>query len=163
MRKLAIVCGAFSLAVLASHYLIPGSWLLPLSLGLILPGIGLILLRRRWLLPVILSLCALAAGFYAYAFHQMRTMDLAHQLDGGAGGRGERFDWQLPERMERPYILAGGLDSENVAEAVRRLSPWGVDVSSGVETDGLKDEEKIRRFAGAVRGVSKEPETKNKG
>ena len=82
MRKLAIVCGAFSLAVLASHYLLPGSWLLPLSLSLILPGIGLILLRRRWLLPVILALCALSAGFYGYAFHQMRTMDLAHRLDG---------------------------------------------------------------------------------
>ena len=82
MRKLAIVCGGFSLAILAAHYLLPASWLLPLSLCLVLPGIGLILFRRRWLLPLILTLCGLAAGFYAYAFHQSRTLDLAHSLDG---------------------------------------------------------------------------------
>lgn len=82
MRKLAIVCGAFSLAILAAHYLFPASWLLPLALCLVLPGIGLILFRRRWLLPLILTLCGLAAGFYDYSFHQMRTLDLAHSLDG---------------------------------------------------------------------------------
>ena len=64
------------------------------------------------------------------------------------GGVGERFDWSLvPSKLERPLILSGGLDRGNVAEAVRKLRPWGVDVSSGVESaKGIKDPAKIAAF-----------------
>ena len=72
-------------------------------------------------------------------------------LDHGAGGTGQAWDWSLLTGMKRPFILAGGLDSENVQEAVRKTQPFGVDVSSGVETDGCKDREKILRFVRAVR------------
>lgn len=72
-------------------------------------------------------------------------------LDHGAGGTGQVWDWSLLTGMKRPFILAGGLDSENVQEAVRKTQPFGVDVSSGVETDGCKDREKILRFVRAVR------------
>ena len=72
-------------------------------------------------------------------------------LDHGAGGTGEAFDWSLITAVKRPFFLAGGLDSENVREAIRLTAPWAVDVSSGVETDGVKDPEKIRRFTEAAR------------
>ena len=72
-------------------------------------------------------------------------------LDHGAGGTGQAWDWSLLTGMKRPFILAGGLDSENVQEAVRKTQPFGVDVSSGVETDGCKDREKILRFVRTVR------------
>ena len=71
-------------------------------------------------------------------------------LDHGAGGTGQAWDWSLLTGMKRPFILAGGLDPENVQEAVRKTQPFGVDVSSGVETDGCKDREKILRFVRAV-------------
>ena len=71
-------------------------------------------------------------------------------LDHGAGGTGQAWDWSLLTGMKRPFILAGGLDPENVQEAVRKTQPFGVDVSSGVETDGYKDREKIMRFVRAV-------------
>ena len=69
------------------------------------------------------------------------------------GGVGERFDWSLaPERRERPLILSGGLDASNVAQAIRRVRPWGVDVSSGVESaKGVKDAAKIAAFIAEVR------------
>ena len=82
MRKLAIACGAFSAAVFLAQFVLPASWLFPLALALVLPGIALVLLKRRWLLPVIISLCALAAGFYAYGMHNMLTIERAHELDG---------------------------------------------------------------------------------
>lgn len=72
-------------------------------------------------------------------------------LDHGAGGTGQAWDWSLLTGMKRPFILAGGLDSENVQEAVRKTEPFGVDVSSGVETGGCKDREKILRFVRTVR------------
>ena len=72
-------------------------------------------------------------------------------LDHGTGGTGQAWDWSLLTGMKRPFILAGGLDPENVQEAVRKTQPFGVDVSSGVETDGCKDREKILRFVRAVR------------
>ena len=71
-------------------------------------------------------------------------------LDAGRGG-GVAFDWDLVAGIERPYILAGGLTPENVVEAIERLDPFAVDVSSGVETDGFKDPAKVRRFLERVR------------
>ena len=71
-------------------------------------------------------------------------------LDGGQGS-GQTFDWRKIESLNRPFFLAGGLNPENVEEAVRRLHPCAVDVSSGVETDGHKDEEKVRQLIRRVR------------
>lgn len=71
-------------------------------------------------------------------------------LDAGMGS-GKTFDWSLASKVERDYILSGGLTPDNVAEAVGELSPYGVDVSSGVETDGFKDNGKISRFLSAAR------------
>ena len=71
-------------------------------------------------------------------------------LDSGTG-TGKVFDWSLLSGITRPYFLAGGLSPENVGEAVTALHPYAVDVSSGIETDGRKDPEKIRRFAEIVR------------
>lgn len=71
------------------------------------------------------------------------------------GGSGEPFDWTVlppPEARPRPLVLAGGLTAENVAEAIARVRPWAVDVSSGVESaKGIKDRGKIVRFLSAVR------------
>ncbi len=71
------------------------------------------------------------------------------------GGVGESFDWSLvPARRDRPLILSGGLARDNVAEAVRRVRPWGVDVSSGVESaKGIKDAAKIAAFIEEVRNA----------
>ena len=82
MRKLAIACGAFSAAIFLAQYVLPANWLFPLAIVFALPGIGLILFRRRWLLPVIISFCALSAGLYVYGMHQMLTLDRAHGLNG---------------------------------------------------------------------------------
>lgn len=75
-------------------------------------------------------------------------------LDSGAG-TGEAFDWKLIQNFRKPYFLAGGLDPGNVGEAVRRLSPYGVDVSSGIETDGVKDKRRMAAFIAAVRKEGK--------
>lgn len=71
-------------------------------------------------------------------------------FDAGAGD-GKVFNWKLLENVKRPYFLAGGLDPENVKDAVERLRPFGVDVSSGIESCGVKDALKIRRFVTSVR------------
>jgi len=71
---------------------------------------------------------------------------------GGLGGRGETFDWGAIPPLDRPLILAGGLDADNVLEAVRRVRPYGVDVSSGVESaPGIKDPRRMAAFVAAVR------------
>ena len=72
-------------------------------------------------------------------------------LDSGAGGTGRAFDWALLENFKRDYLLAGGLGPENAADAVERLHPYGVDVSSGIETAGKKDPEKMAAFVASVR------------
>lgn len=74
-------------------------------------------------------------------------------LDNGAGGTGERFDWRILEGnidLSQKYFIAGGLSPENASE-IKKFSPYGADVSGGVETDGFKDEIKISKFIYEVR------------
>ena len=73
-------------------------------------------------------------------------------LDAGAGD-GKTFEWDLARGVGRPYFLAGGLTPENAGEAAARLRPYALDVSSGIETDGVKDPEKMRSFVRTVRGL----------
>lgn len=70
------------------------------------------------------------------------------------GGTGKSFAWNVGSPISRPFFLAGGLHAENVLEAVRTMEPWGLDVSSGVETAGEKDQRKIRDFVSQVRALA---------
>jgi len=71
-------------------------------------------------------------------------------LDGGKG-EGRAFNWKLLEEIKRPFFLAGGLNADNAEAAVADLHPFAVDVSTGIETDGVKDKEKMTAFVSAVR------------
>jgi len=77
-------------------------------------------------------------------------------LDHGSGGSGQPFDWQLVQNIRKPFFLAGGLTPANVTAALAAVRPAGVDVSSGVETDGYKDRQKITAFIRAVRQYDQE-------
>ena len=70
------------------------------------------------------------------------------------GGTGEVFDWSSLDEFERPFMLAGGMDSTNVARAIRTVRPYGIDISSGIETEGVKDDEKIKAFTHIVRTIA---------
>ena len=74
---------------------------------------------------------------------------------GAYGGCGEVFDWKLIPMLKKPFFLAGGLNGENVQKAVSRCCPFAVDVSSAVEEQGRKSEEKVRKFLKKVREVQK--------
>lgn len=74
---------------------------------------------------------------------------------GQYGGSGECFNWQLLKGIERPFFLAGGLKVENIAGAALEVKPFCLDVSSGAERDGKKDEEKIRRLVETIRKIEK--------
>ncbi|MGN0822212.1 MAG: phosphoribosylanthranilate isomerase [Candidatus Gallimonas sp.] len=98
-----------------------------------------------------------APVFKAFRIGSERDVEAARRsvadeilLDSGQG-TGRAFEWSLLRGLQRRYFLAGGLAPENVREAIRVLQPYGVDVSSGIETDGKKDEEKMRAFVRAVR------------
>lgn len=72
-------------------------------------------------------------------------------LDNGAGGTGTTFDWTLIQNIQRPFFLAGGLNADNVDEAIRLSHPYSVDISSGVETNNIKDYAKMQKFINRVR------------
>lgn len=72
-------------------------------------------------------------------------------VDSPGGGTGNTFDWDLLQKIERPYILAGGISIENIEEAAAKLNPYGVDVSSGIETNGFKDEDKMKAFMALIK------------
>ena len=73
-------------------------------------------------------------------------------VPGVPGGTGERFDWaQIPDNLSKPLILAGGLNADNVTQAIHEVQPWAVDISGGVEAShGVKDADKVRKFLYAV-------------
>ncbi len=73
-------------------------------------------------------------------------------LDNGEGSTGKSFDWSLAKNISRPYFLAGGLNTSNIADAVATLNPYAVDLCSGAETNGVKDPEKMRELVSIVRG-----------
>lgn len=93
------------------------------------------------------------AAEYAAGYPQAQGFLLDSNAAGRLGGSGDTFDWsRIPAAFDFPLILAGGISSANVAEAITRVRPWGVDVSSGVETaKGLKDCDLIENFLREVR------------
>ena len=71
------------------------------------------------------------------------------------GGTGEVFDWSCLDAFERPFMLAGGIDCTNVARAIRTVRPYGIDISSGIETNGVKDDVKITAFTKIVKSIGR--------
>lgn len=90
--------------------------------------------------PIIKAIRVLSQADIEMAQHTLADFLL---LDNGAGGTGESFDWSLVKNVSRPFFLAGGLKTDNIEQAIAATSPYAVDLSSGVETDGLKDRTKI--------------------
>lgn len=86
---------------------------------------------------------------------QAKTWDCDYVLlDSKQGGSGTTFDWALVASMDKPYFLAGGLSLDNVKQAIATCHPMAVDVSSGIETDGVKDFTKMHDFVCLVRNAA---------
>lgn len=83
----------------------------------------------------------------------MLLFDAYHKHE--RGGTGEVFDWSSLDAFERPFMLAGGIDSTNVARAIRTVRPYGIDISSGIETNGVKDDEKITAFIKIMKSIGR--------
>jgi phosphoribosylanthranilate isomerase len=94
---------------------------------------------------------------YARDFDGAQALLLDAYQEGLHGGTGATFDWALiPPSLPLPIVLSGGLNPDNVSDAVRRVQPWAVDVSSGVESSkGIKDAAKIAAFISGVRNVDR--------
>ena len=84
---------------------------------------------------------------------EMLLFDAYHKDE--RGGTGDVFDWSCLDTFERPFMLAGGIDSTNVARAIRTVRPYGIDISSGIETNGVKDDEKITAFTKIVKSIGR--------
>ncbi len=119
------------------------------------------------------DLCNLSSKAWIKAIRVSTTLDLEVEINrynransllldadvkGVFGGAGQTFDWSLvPKNVGKPIILAGGLNLENVAAAVRMTSPYAVDVSGGVESDkGVKDHNKMKEFIKKVRSIDRQ-------
>ena len=107
-------------------------------------------LRERIHVPIIQAFKVSCPEDVAHA--QQSSADYI-LLDNGSGGTGKTFDWSHLRDITRPYILAGGLGPDNLGLAVSQLAPWGVDLSSGVETGGFKDKNKVLAAVQAVRAT----------
>lgn len=95
---------------------------------------------------------------YVARYADARGFLLDSHAAGGVGGTGAAFDWSKAPQLERPLVLAGGLDARNVAQAMALVRPYAVDVSSGIESaPGIKDAEKMRAFVDAVRTADRVP------
>ncbi|GAB6180867.1 phosphoribosylanthranilate isomerase [Desulfotomaculum defluvii] len=70
-----------------------------------------------------------------------------------AGGTGKTFDWNIVDEVKKPYFLAGGLNSNNILQAIKTVRPFGVDISSGVEVNGFKDKDKILEIVKLIRST----------
>jgi phosphoribosylanthranilate isomerase len=94
---------------------------------------------------------------FAHRFSKAQALLVDAHVDGYGGG-GHVFDWnQLPQALPMPMILSGGLTVSNVAEGVKQVRPWGVDVSSGIETaKGVKDAALMKRFCQLVREADRQ-------
>lgn len=106
-------------------------------------------IKEKTGLPVIKMVKPVSESDIIAARHCVADLIL---LDSGTG-TGKVFDWSLIRDLDRDYILAGGLTPDNVGDAVERLKPFAVDVSSGVETEGIKDFSKMKAFASEVRKI----------
>jgi len=94
---------------------------------------------------------------YARRYKRARGLLLDTFVSGAQGGTGRRFDWTLiPSHVPLPIVLSGGLDPENVEQAIRSVRPWAVDVSSGVEAaKGIKDPARVLAFINGVRNADR--------
>lgn len=92
---------------------------------------------------------------YAHDYHDAKALLLDAFVAGTRGGTGQVFDWDLiPHTLPLPIVLSGGLSADNVTEAIKKIRPWAVDVSSGVEiAKGIKDAAKIAAFMSGVRNA----------
>ncbi len=115
---------------------------------------------EQWNFPYLRALpssacAALEAEMAGYPSARGFLLDAVHQ--GQFGGTGQAFDWSvIPGTRSRPLVLAGGLDADNVREAITQVRPAAVDVSSGVESaPGIKDPEKMARFVTAAKQAAK--------
>ena len=107
------------------------------------------------------EICAeIETGYRLYPGEKIIIL-LDSPTGGAYGGTGRPFDWRIARQVSAqfPVIIAGGLAPGNVASLIKEVKPWGVDVSTGVETDGQKDIVKIRAFIRAVRTVDKRQAT----
>lgn len=102
--------------------------------------------------PVIKAFCVRSAEDVRRACESSADYIL---LDSGVGGTGQRFDWKMTGQIKRPWFLAGGLSPDNMKEAVQ-TDAFCLDISSGVETDGQKDREKIEACVRSLRAYEKE-------
>lgn len=109
-------------------------------------------IKQQCSLPVIKAVSV--KGQEDIAFFQDSEADYL-LFDQGSGGSGRVFDWSLLSgNLKKPFFLAGGISEENVQEAIRKYHPFAVDASSSVETDGIKDFEKMKRLTELVHGIA---------